>query len=83
MTTILGKSVTIICSLSPEGYIVERTNQGPGKVKNLMSYLKSNELFIMNFYTDDLHDDAAVVQIARTTYLVEDGKIVNTISNNL
>lgn len=82
---VFKKPITVISSLSPEDYIVDRTNQGLGKVKNLMSYFKSNELCILNFYTDDLseYEDAAVAKCARTTYIVKNGRIVNTISNDL
>lgn len=77
------KPITVISSLSPEEYIVDRSNQSTGKVNNLLAYLKSDDLRIANFYTDDLQDDGPVAIHAQTTYLVKNGIIVKEITSTL
>ena len=53
------------------------------EVRLRMSCHKPNQLFIMNFYTDNLKNDSAVALCARTTHVVKSGEIVSVISNNL
>ena len=70
------RDVPIISSLDAEKGYPDRTNQGPGKVVNLGTYLKAERFEIGCLFTDDPVEDKPLIDVSETVMLVADGRLV-------
>lgn len=65
-----NKIVPVISSLDPGGRFPNAANYGVGKIENLKAYFKEEGVRVINFFTDSLTDDRALIEFAVNAFLV-------------
>lgn len=70
-----GKQVPTLCALEPCGRLPDDSNFGQGKVDNLRAYLKTEDICLDTFFTDNPSDDGPLVNLSKEAFRVDDGRM--------
>lgn len=65
-----NKVVPVISSLDPGGRFPNAANSGVGKIENLKAYFKEEGVCVINFFTDSVTDDRALIDLAVHAFIV-------------
>jgi hypothetical protein len=66
-----GKEVPIISSLDFQDGFPDKSNFGSAKVVNLKAYFKGKDIRVTNFFTDNMIDDYALIDLCQNAFVVE------------
>ena len=65
-----NKAIPIISALDPGERFPDTANFGPGKIENLKAYFKEEGVRVINFFTDSVTDDRALIDLAVNAFIV-------------